>query len=47
MNQFHITKCAFALLISASLLSALTGCHSGTVRGVGSDMEELGHEMQK
>ncbi len=29
------------------MLGLSSGCHSGTVRGVGSDVERVGHAMQK
>lgn len=40
-------KIAAVLLITAGLGLSLTGCHSGTMRGAGSDLEEIGENMQK
>ncbi len=38
----------FLMVLTAGILVfSVIGCHSGTMRGVGSDMEELGENMQK
>ena len=29
------------------ILGLSSGCHSGTMRGAGSDVEKMGHAMQK
>ena len=34
-------------LLIVSLFVAVSGCHSGTMRGVGSDVEALGQKMKK
>ena len=36
-----------AMLLAVSLLGVVSGCHSGTVRGAGSDVERLGERMQR
>ena len=40
-------RLVLVLLLGASLGMSLAGCHSGTMRGVGSDVEKLGQKMEK
>ena len=40
-------KLVVVLLIGANMGALLAGCHSGTMRGVGSDVEKLGQKMEK
>lgn len=35
------------ILVALILVGGLTACHSGTVRGMGSDVERLGERMQR
>ena len=36
-----------AILLIIGALSLLSGCHSGTMRGAGSDVEKLGSRMER
>ena len=40
-------KLVVVLLLGASIGTLLVGCHSGTMRGAGSDVEKLGQKMEK
>lgn len=40
-------KAFVALLVVIGALMGLTGCHSGIMRGAGSDVERLGKGMQR
>ena len=40
-------KLVMVLLLGTSIGTLLGGCHSGTMRGVGSDVEKLGQKMEK
>jgi predicted small secreted protein len=40
-------KTLVSILVALGVLVGLTGCHSGTMRGVGSDVERLGDRMQR
>ena len=42
-----ILKFVVVVLIGVSLGLTLAGCHSGTMRGAGSDIEELGQKMKE
>ena len=35
------------IMLMVCVLGAVGGCHSGTIRGVGSDVEKLGERMQR
>ncbi len=35
------------IVVLIGLLGMFAGCHSGTTRGIGSDISELGDHMQK
>lgn len=39
-------KSLLATLLVVCTLGLLSGCHSGTMKGVGSDVEKLGQNMQ-
>ena len=47
MKKSILMKFSVVVLIGASLGLALAGCHSGTLRGAGSDIEELGQKMKE
>ena len=40
-------KAFVSLLVVIGALVGLTGCHSGTMRGAGADVEHLGKHMQR
>ncbi len=40
-------RTSLAIIILLCVLGLSTGCHSGTTRGMGSDISELGDHMQK
>jgi len=40
-------KIFLGLVVFICALSVLAGCHSGTTRGIGSDISKLGDNMQK
>lgn len=40
-------KTFVATLLVACMLGVLSGCHSGIMRGAGSDVERLGERMQR
>ena len=40
-------KLVVVLLLGTSIGTLLVGCHSGTMRGAGSDVEKLGQKMEK
>lgn len=40
-------KTFLGMLILLCVLGLSIGCHSGTMRGVGSDVSKLGSQMQK
>lgn len=40
-------KTAVAILLIIGVLVGLNGCHSGIMRGAGSDVERLGDRMQR
>ena len=40
-------KTFLGLLVLLCLLGLSAGCHSGTTRGIGSDLSRMGNSMQK
>lgn len=40
-------KNTIALLILLGVLGLSAGCHSGTTRGIGSDISKIGDNLQK
>ena len=40
-------KTVFSVVLALVVLGGLSGCNSGTVKGVGSDVERIGAGMQK
>ena len=40
-------KTFVSILIVIGVLVGLSGCHSGIMRGAGSDVERLGNRMQR
>jgi len=40
-------KTCVSILVVICLLVGLSGCHSGIMRGAGSDVERLGNKMQR
>jgi len=40
-------RTSLGIILLFCILGVSAGCHSGTTRGIGSDISELGNNMQK
>ena len=47
LKKLFVIKLAALLFFAAGLGASFAGCHSGTMRGVGSDVEKLGQRMER
>ena len=47
MQEGTLMRQVFLVVLAVCSLIVLSGCHSGTVRGMGSDVEKLGERMQR
>ena len=46
-EERKIMKAFLGMVILLCVLSVSAGCHSGTTRGIGSDISRLGDNMQE